>query len=132
MPTCRLDARGQPVCTSCPLGSEGDRCDRCAVGYDGTPPTGCRPAAATAPIVPAPTGQCPAGHLRCPSNGRCIPAAARCDGRADCAQGEDEQGCEQQAAGIRAGVQCDPRGALSARPSASTGLCECKVSLVEA
>ena len=119
VPTCQLDSRQQPVCTSCPLGTEGDHCERCAVGYAGNPYTGCRLAKPSPP-----TSKCNLNHMRCSSSEECIPISARCNGRRDCPQGEDEQGCPSESI---EGVTCSPLGSISLRPSSTTGLCECKV-----
>jgi len=36
-PTCSLDADNDITCTTCPIGFEGRRCEKCAPGYFGDP-----------------------------------------------------------------------------------------------
>ncbi|KAM4859286.1 low-density lipoprotein receptor-related protein 2 [Thomomys bottae] len=45
-----------------------------------------------ASLVPVWGQECDSGHFRC-GNGRCIPAAWRCDGTRDCLDNTDETGC---------------------------------------
>ncbi|XP_077116593.1 basement membrane-specific heparan sulfate proteoglycan core protein isoform X5 [Ranitomeya variabilis] len=51
--TCFLDTDGQPTCDSCPTGSIGRQCERCAPGYRGDPTRG-QPCTAT----PGPSTGC--------------------------------------------------------------------------
>ncbi|CAH2065789.1 unnamed protein product, partial [Iphiclides podalirius] len=113
-PNCALaSAEGDDfVCTQCPDGYTGDRCELCDVGYWGSPSTAggsCQACACGGAPCDSDTGRC----LVCPPHTE----GARCD---QCQEGYWLGGAGEECVGCECG-----RGALSAACDARTGRCAC-------
>ncbi|XP_040361206.1 basement membrane-specific heparan sulfate proteoglycan core protein isoform X5 [Ixodes scapularis] len=62
------------------------------------------------PHVPPTHGRspCPANQFACDDNRRCVDSSARCNGRQDCADNTDEQGCPQRGDTVPEVPSCQP------------------------
>lgn len=108
-------------CVSCPLGTQGSRCQDCAPNYYRDSQGRCRLTDKQSIPPSQQNGTCRENQFQCDSTSTCIPISFYCNGFADCPNGSDETNCVNSV--------CDPFGSYDTYYNRKTRKCDCKPSV---